>query len=311
MKKAFMIMAVLALVFATGCHKDPDNGGNNGGNAVTYTVTFNANGGSGTMQPQTFTEGEAKALTANAFTCAGLTFGGWNTTVDGSGTVYTDGQTITVSSDMTLYAQWGNTVNGHEWVDLGLPSGILWATCNVGASSPTDYGDHFAWGETEPQADNAYSWTSYKYANGDYDKLSKYCNNSNYGDNGYTDTYTVLLPEDDAATANWGAGWRMPTELELSELRINCTVTWTTQNGVNGCLFTSSNGNSLFMPAAGTRCDGSLDNVGSYGGYWSRSLIGNGPYFAWCLGFSSGDNRMGYNYRNYGFTVRPVCLAQN
>ena len=202
----------------------------------------------------------------------------------------------------------GNSGN-HAYVDLGLPSGTLWATCNVGANSPTDYGDYFAWGETTPQADNAYSWTSYKYANGNWDKLTKYCNYSSYGDNGFTDTLTVLLPEDDAATANWGTGWRMPTKAELQELIDNCTVTWTTQNGVNGCLFTASNGNSLFLPAAGYRHDGELISAGSDGGYWSSSPRADDPDGAWYLYFLSGDYYMcsGYNRRLYGFTVRPVC----
>ena len=199
------------------------------------------------------------------------------------------------------------TVNGHEWVDLGLPSGKLWATCNVGASGPTDYGDYFAWGETQPQASNAYNWSSYKYANGSYDELTKYCNDSDYGNNGFTDNLTTLEASDDAATANWGAGWRMPTYTELEELKDNCTVTWTTQNGVNGCLFTASNGNGLFLPAAGRRGGGELDGAGSCGYYWSSSLYTDYPYLARYLNFSSGDYCVSYNSRYGGFTVRPVC----
>ena len=103
----------------------------------------------------------------------------------------------------------GGTYNGHEYVDLGLPSGTLWATCNVGAETPEGYGDYFAWGETELKT--TYNLSTYKYTNGSYDQLTKYCSNSSYGYNGFTDTLTVLLPEDDAATANWGDGWCMPT----------------------------------------------------------------------------------------------------
>ena len=199
------------------------------------------------------------------------------------------------------------TVNGHEWVDLGLPSGTLWATCNVGANTPTDYGDYFAWGET--QTSNVYYWSSYKYANGDYDKLTKYCNNSYYGDNGFTDNLTTLEASDDAATANWGAGWRMPTRAEFEELqnKNNCTVTWTTQNGINGRLFTGTNGNSLFLPAAGTRWAGYPIDFGSGGRYWSSSLDTGYPGDARYLYFGSGDYYMGYSYRYNGFTVRPVC----
>ena len=124
----------------------------------------------------------------------------------------------------------------HEYVDLGLPSGTLWATYNVGANSPEEYGDYFAWGETQPK--DTYTWSTYQYANGGSPwgnpNLTKYCANSQYGYNGYVDDLTILLPEDDAATANWGSNWRMPTQEEWWELGSNTTHTWTTQNGVNG-----------------------------------------------------------------------------
>ena len=106
----------------------------------------------------------------------------------------------------------GNGGNTHAYVDLGLPSGLLWATCNVGANNPQDYGDYFAWGETTPK--DFYSWSNYKYCRG-YEQLTKYCTMSDYGYNGYTDNLTTLLPEDDAATVNWGDGWRMPTKEEF------------------------------------------------------------------------------------------------
>ncbi len=190
----------------------------------------------------------------------------------------------------------------HGYIDLGLPSGTLWATCNVGANAPEEYGDYFAWGETHPK--DVYEWSTYQYCNGDYNTLTKYCNNADYGYNGFTDTLTVLLPEDDAATAIWGSGWRMPTQVEFEELYNNTTVTWTTQNGVNGRLFTASNGNSLFLPAAGYRYYGSLYNAGSYGNYWSSSLYI--AYLAWSFGFRSDDYGMYNDDRNDGFTVRPV-----
>ena len=321
---AAMLLAVVAVV-ATGCHKEnngDDNGGGNGGNnggggndptptVTTYTVTFNANGGNGVMQPQTFTEGETKALTANAFTWENHEFIGWNTTADGTGTVYADGQEITIEDNLTIYAQWmaaTGKMNGHYYVDLGLPSGTLWATCNVGADNPIAYGDYFAWGETETKS--TYNWGSYKYANGDFDKLTKYCDNASFGDNGFTDTLTILLPEDDAATANWGSGWRMPTQAELRELKDNCTVTWTTQNGVNGRLFTAANGRSIFLPAAGSRWGGSLYDDGSLGYYWSSSLGTDGPNGAWSLYFSSDGYNLYSLYRYRGFSVRPVCASQ-
>ncbi len=299
MKRALMILAVLAMAF-TGCHKDKDNDG--------YTVTFNANGGSGTMQPQTFKDGETKALAANAFTYQCHTFVKWNTVADGSGTSYADVQEVTITENITLYAQWSNMVNGHEWVDLGLPSKTLWATTNVGANTPEAYGDYFAWGETKPQSDNAYNWESYKYCNGSNSTLTKYCNDANYGNNGFTDTLTRLLPEDDAATANWGKGWRMPTSVELQELKDNCTVTWTTQNGVNGRLFIGPNGNGFFLPAAGYRWNGDLLYDSSDGYYWSSSLNTNYPGNAWTLSIYSDFFGIYFDGGRFnGQSVRPVC----
>ncbi len=196
---------------------------------------------------------------------------------------------------------WGS----HAYVDLGLPSGTLWATCNVGADTPEDYGDYFAWGETTPK--DTYNWSTYKWCDVDYNKLTKYCNYSDYGYNGFTDNLTILQPSDDAATANWGNGWRMPTKEEWQELYNNTTRTWTTQNGVNGRLFTASNGNSLFLPAAGSRWVGELYGAGSYGRYWSSSLGTDSPNGAWGLNFySGGPNVSGDYFRYYGFSVRPV-----
>ncbi|MCR5658781.1 MAG: DUF1566 domain-containing protein [Bacteroidales bacterium] len=196
----------------------------------------------------------------------------------------------------------------HAYVDLGLPSGLLWATCNVGAETPEEYGDYFAWGETVPK--DYYDWSTYQYCNGDYYTLTKYCNDSYYGNNGFTDNLATLLPEDDAATANWGNGWRMPTEEDWQELLDNTTNTCTTQNGVSGILFTASNGNSLFLPAAGYRYYSDLYNAGSSGDYWSSSLSTDYPSDAWDFEFDSGGYVVLYYYNRYfGFTVRPVRSA--
>lgn len=140
------------------------------------------------------------------------------------------------------------TYNGHAYVDLGLPSGTLWATCNVGADTPEGFGDYFAWGETTPKT--TYNWSTYQYCNGDYDQMTKYCDRPDFGYNGFTDNLTVLQPMDDAATTNWGNGWCMPTDDQWGELLRKTTNQWTTRNGVNGRLFTASNGNSIFLPAA-------------------------------------------------------------
>ena len=201
---------------------------------------------------------------------------------------------------------------GHDYVDLGLPSGTLWATCNVGADKPEDYGGYYAWGETEEK--DYYDWVTYKYCRGDYDELTKYCNYSSYGYNGFTDNRTVLEPEDDVAHVKWGGDWRMPTYAEWSELcsSSNCTWTWTTRNGVKGYKVTSKKegfeGESIFLPAAGCRIYGSLGSVGSLGYYWSSSLYESDPGVAWSVGFYSGyyDRDYGGN-RYYGRSVRPIC----
>lgn len=191
-------------------------------------------------------------------------------------------------------------------VDLGLPSGIKWASCNVGAEKPEDSGNYYAWGEVLPKKD--YSWATYKYANGDYNKLTKYCNNASSGNDGFTDNKTTLEPEDDAACVNWGGNWRMPIDAEWAELIANCTWTWTTQNGINGYRVTSlTNGNSIFLPAAGYRYGTYLYYVGDYGYCWSSSLGEYYPYYAWYLYFSSDGVYRYYHYRNYGQSVRPVC----
>ena len=199
------------------------------------------------------------------------------------------------------------TENGYAYVDLGLS--VKWATCNVGASSPEDYGDYFAWGETTPK--DYYDWSTYKYCNGSDDSLTKYCDKSSYGNNGFTDNKTQLELSDDAARANWGGSWRMPSNEERNELIDNCTWEWTTQNGVNGYKVTSkSNGNSIFLPAAGYRYDSSLISAGSRGLYWSSSLGTDYPYYAWGVYFNSGYVYRDYGSRSYGHSVRPV-LGEN
>ena len=167
-------------------------------------------------------------------------------------------------------------------VDLGLS--VKWASCNVGANSPEDYGDYFAWGEVIPKKRYSAANNSYKY----YLK--------------------ILPPYADAAHVNWGGSWRMPTDAELTELCEQCTWTWTTQNGVEGYKVTSkSNGNSIFLPAAGYRRDSSLNYAGRYGYYWSSSLDTGDPYHAWNVHFYSGDVLRDYHNRCYGYTIRPVC----
>lgn len=191
--------------------------------------------------------------------------------------------------------------NGYTWVDLGLS--VKWATMNVGATKPEEYGDYFAWGETTTKS--TYNWSTYKHCQGSENTLTKYNTNGGYGT---VDNKTQLELTDDAARANWGGSWRMPTDAEMTELRNNCTWSWTTQNGVMGYKVTSkSNGNSIFLPAAGSRFDSSLHLAGSTGNYWSSSLSTNNPYRAWSVHFNSSDVYWVSDYRYTGQSVRPVC----
>jgi len=188
------------------------------------------------------------------------------------------------------------TENGHDWVNLGLPSGTKWATCNVGATTPEEYGNYYAWGETTTKSD--YSWDTYKH--GDGETFSKY---------NTTDGKTTLEASDDAATTNWGSAWRMPTDGEWTELRENCEWIWTDSyqtTGVAGYWVTGKNGNTIFLPAAGYRRYGSLGGAGDCGLYWSSSLDTDYPGGAWYADFGS-NIVYDYSYnRCYGQSVRPV-----
>ena len=188
----------------------------------------------------------------------------------------------------------------YEAVDLGLPSGIKWATCNVGATAPEEYGCYYAWGETEEKPN--YEWSTYIYCNGSNSTITKYCNKSNFGT---VDENEVLVPEDDAAHVNWGGSWRMPTLDEIKELLNNCTWTWTTQNGVNGREVTGPNGNSIFIPAAGSRYGTDLRYMGLESAYWSATPFRySNP--AYCFYFHSISYDWNGEHRYYGHSVRPV-----
>ena len=190
--------------------------------------------------------------------------------------------------------------NGYEYVDLGLS--VKWATMNVGAEIPEDYGDYFAWGETAPK--EVYDRSTYKWCNGSKNTLTKYNTISSYGT---VDNKTQLELSDDAASVNWGGSWRIPTNTEMTELREQCTWTWITQNGVNGYKVTSkSNGNSIFLPAAGYYYDNSSNRTRSYGYYWSSLLSMGNPDNAWFVYYDT-DNKYGEDgNRYYGRSIRAV-----
>ncbi len=187
-------------------------------------------------------------------------------------------------------------------VDLGLS--VYWGTTNIGAGKPEEYGDYYAWGETAPKDD--YSWSTYKWCNGSSSTLTKYNTSSSYGT--VVDNKTVLESSDDVASVKLGGKWRMPTDAEWTELRTKCTWTWTTNyNGTGrmGRIFTASNGNSIFLPAAGYRFGTLLSYAGSAGYYWSSSLCGT-TYNAWRVFVYSDYVSSGPMNRYYGLSVRPV-----
>ena len=205
-----------------------------------------------------------------------------------------------------------------EMVDLGLTSETLWAKTNIGAQTETDYGQYFAWGELAQYAGwpsdkstHPYDWNEYIYAESKYNELTKYCNNSKYGYNGYTDELTELVAADDIVAVTYGGSYRMPTQDDFQELIDETDNEWVEDfngSGVSGYKFTSKSDSSkyIFLPAAGYCYDSNLFNVGGEGGYWSSSLDADDPYRAGYLFFTDGEVFMHYNNRCYGFSVRPV-----
>lgn len=205
--------------------------------------------------------------------------------------------------------------NGHEYVDLGLPSGTCWATMNVGAYSPEDYGDYFAWAETEPK--KRYTPDTYKWCKDGFEIVTKYCTNSEFGN---VDNRTVIERSDDAANVNWGGNWRMPTKSEWDELFDYCTLNVDNIDGVDGLTLVGPNGKSIFLPAAGI-AEGKF--IGAAAGfafyYWTSSLLSEyddavGAH-AWMAAIYKGDLEL-YEYfeggwtsgltREVGCSIRPV-----
>ena len=222
--------------------------------------------------------------------------------------------------------------NKHEYVDLGLS--VNWATCNIGADKPEEYGDYFAWGEMAPHYKSGYAqeepqehwnsymsdgywWSTYMWSKDTHSSLTKYCNAGDLGNNGFTDKMTELVPADDAARMLWGSKWRMPTKSEMEELFNKCTWTWTKENGVYGYRVTSNvsgyTDRSIFLPAAGIRGGKSLNGIDYDGMYWSSSLDIDNSLMAWSIYFVNGDLEnidedvsVAPFSRHNGLSIRPV-----
>lgn len=199
-------------------------------------------------------------------------------------------------------------VGGHDYVDLGLPSGTLWATCNVGATKPTEYGDLFAWGETSTK--ETFTFENYKFFKPkgyDIEEITKYNTKSRYVT---VDNKTVLDSQDDAVVVNWCGSWRMPTEEEMQELVDGCEWKWADNyegSGVAGQIGKSKhNDNTIFFPAAGYGVADGREYKDRYGRSFSSSLSSGYPFSACSLCFHSGDIRICYEIRSLGCSVRAV-----
>ncbi len=253
-----LALAALCLGYAS-CGDDDDDE-----NSPAEETTVSG-GGSGTASEDTTDEGSGISDEGNTDEEAGTTD---DETAD-EGNTYEESIT--------------GSINGHDYVDLGLS--VKWATCNVGADSPTDYGDYFAWGETT---------TKSQYTEGNSVTYAV-----SMGDISGKATY-------DAARANWGGTWRMPTSDEVDELINNCTTEWTTINGINGYKVTGPNGNSIFLPAAGERYGTWFSLTGFAGYYWSSTPHESNTRRAYYLSFSDEDFYGGWSLRDKGWSVRPV-----
>ncbi len=191
-------------------------------------------------------------------------------------------------------------------VDLGLS--VKWATCNLGANNPEDVGNYYAWGETFPQEDKTYYWSSYKWCNGSLNSLTKYCNDSSYGQ---VDNKTMLLSADDAAQKNLPQGWRMPTQAEMQELIDKCAWKWTTKNGTPGYEVTASNGNSIFLPVTGAYGAKELTGKSTQGYYWTSTLTSTDNNYGVACQFFSTNKMIRNILRCIGAAIRPVYVSEH
>lgn len=281
----------------------------------TYTISFNANGAVGKMPSITVQHGELIKLPLMSYKCRG--FVGWNTKEDGSGIMYEDGAKLTVTSDIELFAQWVrlsceelSDANGHEYVDLGLS--VKWATCNLGASSPEELGDKYAWGEVQTKQE--FTWDNYQLCvNGDYTKLTKYCPKDYWLYDNFSesviDNKTQLEFEDDAARVHLGGTWAIPSDSEINELidPNNCVWVKSHRNNVAGYeVISKINGNSIFIPFMDK-----FDNGEGVGIYWASTItFTQHPEMGYALYLREDKNigTWGAWERYWGWYIRPVLL---
>lgn len=322
-----MAFAAMAAVLAmTSCGKEDNGTTNNGSGSNTparYTLTVQSNNADWGVSTGSGSYADGTSVTIEAVPATGYYFIKWS---DGA---VSNPRTVTVNSDMTLYALFSSNPNDpnpynpgdnptpgsdpqpqtDNWVDLGLPSGLLWAKCNLGANAPHRYGNYYAWGETTPKEYPYvyYWWVTYRYCTvdgeGNLQTLTKYNTISTYGT---IDSLVTLQAMDDAATQALGNGARTPTQEEWVELINNTTHEWTTMNEVQGMKFTAANGNTLFLPAAGRYYGSVLSYLGGSGFYWSSSLYTDDPSNARYFYIGSDRSRIYYYPRNHGFSVRAV-----
>ena len=285
------------------------SGNNQSNDDFIFTITYHSNGGEGIMEKDTFYYGYPITIKSCAYTKEGYFCKYWNTNPNGSGVKYQQGFELTIDRNIILYAQWKE--NAWEAVDLGLS--VKWASMNIGAESPEDYGFYFAWGEIEPKcifSEYTYKWCQTSVTS----NLTKYNHRSIYGT---TDGKTVLETADDAAYVNWGENWRIPTRGEADELTKNCTWVLTSRNGVEGYEVTSKkNSNSIFLPLAGRYVNDEHELEGIYGYFWLNSISLNSnsletdgkPYQAFCIRLTKTGKDPSYLQSRYiGIPVRPVC----
>ena len=285
------------------------NGNDQSNDDFIFTITYNPNGGEGVMEKDTFYYGYPITIKSCAYTKEGYFCKYWNTNPNGSGVKYQQGFELTIDRNIILYAQWKE--NAWEAVDLGLS--VKWASMNIGAESPEDYGFYFAWGEIEPKcifSEYTYKWCQTSVTS----NLTKYNYSSVYGT---TDGKKVLETADDAAYVNWGENWRIPTRGEADELTKNCTWVLTSRNGVEGYEVTSKkNSNSIFLPLAGRYVNDEYEFEGINGYFWLNSIslnsnsleIDGKPYQAFCIRLTKTGKDPSYLQDRYvGLSVRPVC----